>query len=51
MDKNGENEMLKIGEKIKELRQAQGVTQEKLAEYLHISYQSVSKWENGGSLR
>lgn len=30
--------MLKIGEKIKELRKAQGVTQEKLAEYLHISY-------------
>ena len=32
--------MLKIGEKIKELRKAQGVTQEKLAEYLHISYQA-----------
>lgn len=30
--------MLKIGEKIKELRKAQEVTQEKLAEYLHISY-------------
>ena len=50
MDKNGENEMLKIGEKIKELRKAQGVTQEKLAEYLHISYQAVSKWENGLAL-
>ena len=37
--------MLKIGEKIKELRKAQDVTQEKLADYLNISYQAVSKWE------
>ena len=34
-----------IGEKIKSLRQKNNVTQEKLAEYLNISYQSVSKWE------
>lgn len=39
--------MLKIGEKIKELRKTQDVTQEKLADYLNISYQAVSKWENG----
>lgn len=39
--------MLKIGEKIKELRKSQDVTQEKLADYLNISYQAVSKWENG----
>ena len=31
--------MLKIGEKIKELRKSQDVTQEKLADYLNISYQ------------
>ncbi len=42
--------MLKIGEKIKELRKAQNVTQEKLADYLNISYQAVSKWENGLAL-
>ncbi|MDR2616049.1 MAG: helix-turn-helix domain-containing protein [Oscillospiraceae bacterium] len=36
-----------IGEKIKSLRREQGVTQEKLADYLGISYQSVSKWELG----
>ena len=42
--------MLKIGEKIKELRKAQTVTQEKLADYLNISYQAVSKWENGLAL-
>ena len=42
--------MLKIGEKIKELRKAQNITQEKLAEYLNISYQAISKWENGLAL-
>ncbi|MBE6622199.1 MAG: helix-turn-helix transcriptional regulator [Ruminococcaceae bacterium] len=39
-----------IGEKIKALRQANNVTQEKLAEYLNITYQSVSKWENNNAL-
>jgi len=38
---------LNIGENIKLLRAAKGVTQEHLAEYLSITYQSVSKWENG----
>lgn len=42
--------MLKIGEKIKELRKTQNITQEKLADYLNISYQAVSKWENGLAL-
>ncbi len=42
--------MLKIGGKIKELRKAHDVTQEKLADYLNISYQAVSKWENGFAL-
>lgn len=41
---------LKIGEKIKELRKSQDITQEKLADYLNISYQAVSKWENGLAL-
>lgn len=39
-----------IGEKIKSLRQQNGVTQEKLAEYLNISYQSISKWENNNAV-
>lgn len=39
-----------IGEKIKYLRQKNDVTQEKLAEYLNISYQSVSKWENNNAM-
>lgn len=41
---------LNIGENIRELRKANGITQEKLAEYLGVTYQSVSKWENGVSL-
>ena len=39
-----------IGEKIKQLRQQNGITQEKLAEYLNITYQSISKWENNNAL-
>ena len=35
-----------IGNKIKLLRTNKGVTQEQLAEQLHISGQAVSKWEN-----
>lgn len=36
-----------IGERIKALRKQNGMTQEKLAEYLCVSYQAVSKWECG----
>lgn len=39
-----------IGEKIKQLRRAQDVTQEQLAEYLNITYQSISKWENNNAM-
>lgn len=39
-----------IGSNIKELRKRNNITQEKLAEYLDITYQTVSKWENGTSL-
>ena len=38
---------LNIGENIKTLRTEKGVTQEHLAEYCSVTYQSVSKWENG----
>jgi len=38
---------LKIGDNIKALRAEKGVTQEQLADHLAITYQSVSKWENG----
>lgn len=36
-----------INEKIKELRKKANLTQEALAAVLNISYQSVSKWEEG----
>ena len=36
-----------IGERIKALRRQNVMTQEKLAEYLCVSYQAVSKWECG----
>ena len=40
---------MNIGAKIKFLRKEKKVTQEELAEYLHISSQAVSKWETGAS--
>ncbi|MBQ6421910.1 MAG: helix-turn-helix transcriptional regulator [Clostridia bacterium] len=41
---------LKIGRYIQHLRKAAGMTQKDLAEKLNISFQAVSKWENGDSL-
>ncbi len=38
-----------IGEKIRELRRKHDMTQEKLADMLSVSYQTVSKWECGVS--
>jgi len=40
---------MNIGAKIRFLRREKKVTQEELAEYLHISSQAVSKWETGAS--
>jgi len=41
--------MENIGKRIRELRKANDLTQEKLADYLGVSYQAVSKWETGVS--
>ena len=37
---------MEIGNKIIQLRQKANLTQKQLADYLGISAQSVSKWEN-----
>ena len=39
--------MIKIGEKIKSLRKQKNISQEVFANYLGVSFQAVSKWENG----
>ena len=39
-----------LGRKIRELRRSKDLTQEQMADYLNISYQSVSKWETGTTL-
>lgn len=36
-----------LGEKIKELREVQGLTQQELADKLFVSRQTVCRWENG----
>ena len=40
---------MSIGERIKYLRKQNNMTQEQLADYLHVSCQAVSKWENAVS--
>jgi len=39
--------MIKLGEKIKTLRKQKNISQEVFANYLGVSFQAVSKWENG----
>lgn len=39
-----------VGRNISAYRKKRGMTQKELADVLHVSYQSVSKWESGGSL-
>lgn len=41
---------LKIGQYIQRLRRSEGLTQKELARKLNVSFQAVSKWENGDSL-
>ncbi len=36
-----------LGEKLKHLRQDKSLTQKDLADKLHVSFQTISKWENG----
>ncbi len=46
MEKQNENQ---LGNRIAELRKEAGLTQEQLAGKLGVTYQAVSKWENGVS--
>ena len=41
---------MRLGDKIRTLRKLRGISQEVLAQYLGVSYQSVSKWENGATM-
>lgn len=41
---------MRLSEKILELRKADGLSQEQLAEKIGITRQSISKWESGESL-
>ena len=41
----------KTGAYLAALRKARGMTQQEAAEQLGVSNRTVSKWENGGSLR
>ena len=42
--------MSNIGKTIKKIRAERGLTQEQLAERLHVTRQAVSNWEQGDSL-
>lgn len=47
----GGRKMVDIAANITEFRRRCGYTQKELAEKINVSVQTVSKWENGGSLR
>lgn len=42
--------MSRLGEKIKSLRKQKNISQDVLANYLGVSFQAVSKWENGSTM-
>ena len=41
--------IINLGDKLKSLRKKKNISQEKLAQYLNVSFQAVSKWENGST--
>ena len=40
---------INLGDKLRDLRKEKNVSQEKLAQYLNVSFQAVSKWENSNT--
>ena len=49
MIERNDDYMEHIGMRIKRLRRERDLTQEKLANYLNVSFQAVSKWETGAA--
>lgn len=41
--------IINLGDKLKSLRKEKNISQEKLAQYLNVSFQAVSKWEIGST--
>ena len=41
--------MIEFGEKLKQLREEKGMTQQSLGEVLYVTRQAVSRWECGVS--
>ena len=41
---------IRLGEKIRNLRKSKNISQEVLAQYLGVSFQAISKWENGDTM-
>ncbi|MDE7259293.1 MAG: helix-turn-helix domain-containing protein, partial [Lachnospiraceae bacterium] len=39
--------MVEFGEKVKQIREERGMTQQTLAEKLYVTRQAVSRWERG----
>ena len=46
MNKNTKQNPESIGERIKVLRKSRGMNQQALADFVHISKENISKWEN-----
>ena len=40
---------INLGEKLKSLRKEKNISQEKLEQYLNVSFQAISKWENANA--
>ena len=40
---------MKIGEKLRDARNQKGLTQEEVADEIHVSRQTISNWENNRS--
>lgn len=49
MTKKEGMDMERVRLRIAELRHRKNITQQQLAEIVGVSFQTISKWENGGS--